>query len=292
MNVTSNGVQIRVPAVANLMIDSADRPDLANSSAWDFLIAKNQSLFNGFFTRIGATEVVLEWQQPNVAAIYNNKHITFTVGGGTVVPVVLTQAFQTVEDILNAFVVALNAATTAARFSVINLGGVYGIKDSLNQPIVISVTPGFTGDLSSQLNLQGSGSSFIWPFAPDLRPYRYLDFVSSQLTYNQNLKDSTSNLIDQNVLVRWYFTYDQPTPSDGYGFPILMGYEPFYLRRIFNPPKQIAWENNMPIGQLSFQVIGSTIINDQIAQEQTVVSGLLSDIVLGNWLMTLQVSEN
>jgi hypothetical protein len=71
-----------------------------------------------------------------------------------------------------------------------------------------------------------------------------------------------------------------------------MGYEPFYLRRIFNPPKQIAWENNMPIGQLSFQVIGSTIINDQIAQEQTVVSGLLSDIVLGNWLMTLQVSEN
>ena len=32
MNVTSNGVQIRIPAVANLMVDSKDRPNAVSSS--------------------------------------------------------------------------------------------------------------------------------------------------------------------------------------------------------------------------------------------------------------------
>jgi len=58
-------VTIRYPATANLMIDSSDRNTTRNPSAWDFQITKNQSIQNGFFTRVGTTEVVLEWCEPN-----------------------------------------------------------------------------------------------------------------------------------------------------------------------------------------------------------------------------------
>ena len=279
MNVTSNGVQIRVPAVANLMIDSADRDTAKNPSPFDFLIAKNQSLFNGFFTRIGATEVVLEWNTYNVSDLWENNTIRFTVAGGTVVDISFLPQFMTVENVLDAFVQQLNDATTANRFIVVTILGIVSITDTLNQPITIGTVPGGTNKLAAQLKLLGSGTDIIFPNRPDLRPYRDLDFVSAQLTYNQNLKDSTSSLSDQNVLVRWYFSYDTPTPADAYGFPILMGYEAFSLRRLYNPPKQIAWENNMPIGQIGFQVIGDDGV-------------LLPDISGSQWLMTLQVSEN
>jgi hypothetical protein len=260
------------------MIDSADRPS-TNSNPFDFLISKNQSLFNGFFTRIGATEVVLEWNQPNISLSYKNTTIRFTVNNGQNVDIDIGDEFFTVEDMLNLFIEELNDATTAARFVIESIGGVIGITDSNGDDIFIAVAPGGTNNLATQLNLQGSGTPFIYPQVPDLRPYRYIDFISSQLTYNQNLKDSTTNLIDQNVLVRWYFSYDSPMPIDLYGFPIYMGYEPFSLRRLYNPPKQIAWENNMPIGQLAFQVVGD---------DNKILPGGSGS----QWLMTLQISEN
>lgn len=278
MNVTSNGVQIRVPAVANLMVDSKDRRNPNNTNAFDFIISKNQSIFNGFFTRIGATEVVLEWNKPNISPIFENNTIRIIITGGPTVDTTLDEGFYTVADALNAIVDRLNAETTANRFEVIQRYGAYGIEDTNGSNMTIAVSPGGTNNLATQLNLDGSGTPFLFLFDPDLRPYRYIDFISSQLTYNQNLKDSTTSLSDQNVLVRWYFAYDSPTGADEYGFPILMGYEPFVLRRLYNPPKQIAWENNMPIGQLGFQVVGS--------------DGVIISSQGSEWLMTLQVSEN
>ena len=120
--------------------------------------------------------------------------------------------------------------------------------------------------------------------APDLRNYSYIDFLSSQLTYNQKLKDASTNAADNNVLCRWYFAWDNPPQLDGYGFPILQGYTSFVERRLFNPPKQIRWESNMPIGQLSFQIVDE--------------NGFLLSATEPNigayftWQMTLQVSED
>lgn len=274
MNASQIGTQIRYPSVANLMIDSADRR-VEYPSPWDFQIVKNQSLFNGFFTRIGATEVVLEWNNPNVND--GNNVLTFDVSGTSGIVLTLLPGFYTVAGIMNASVARLNQATTAARFSVANNNGLNGIVDGTSgNDITVRDSP-----LKTQMGWDdSSGTPFLTPLGPDLRPYRYLDFVSNQLTYNQNLKDSTSNLRDQSVLVRWYFAYDSPTATDDYGFPVLMGYEAFVLRRLFNPPKQIAWENNMPIGQVSFQVFGNDgklVVNDGENSQ---------------WLMTLQISEN
>jgi hypothetical protein len=257
------------------MIDSADR-GAAYPSPWEFQIVKKQSLFNGFFTRIGATEVVLEWNNPNIDNINNT--LVFTLVGATPsVTLTLLPGFYTVADIMNASVARLNQATTAGRFSVVNSNGLNGIVDG-NGTNNITVVD---SPLKTQMGwAASSGTPFLVAFGPDLRQYRYLDFVSNQLTYNQNIKDATSNLRDQSVLVRWYFAYDNPSPTDQYGYPVLMGYEAFVVRRLYNPPKQIAWENNMPIGQVGFQVYGSD-----------------GKIVLDNgdnsqWMMTLQISEN
>ena len=68
------------------------------------------------------------------------------------------------------------------------------------------------------------------------------------------MKDASTAKIVRDVLVRWYFAFDQPPALDAYGFPILMGYTPFCLRRTFSPAKQSMWENNIPVGNLEFQV--------------------------------------
>ena len=114
MNTTQIGTTIRPPSTANLMIDSFDREPVY-PSPWDFQIYKKQSLFNGFFTRIGATEVVLEWNKPNVA---NNSSLTFTLSVGGTETVLIAQfedAFYTVADVLNACVQNLNTQTAAGR---------------------------------------------------------------------------------------------------------------------------------------------------------------------------------
>jgi hypothetical protein len=117
------------------------------------------------------------------------------------------------------------------------------------------------------------------PFA-DLRPYRYLDFVSNNLTYNQRLKDTTSGFYERQVIVRFYFSSDN-LYLDDLNYPILPGYTSFSLIRQFNPPKQIRWSPNQPIGQLDFAVYGSDGL-----------PAVMDNTTQTNYQMTLQVSEN
>ena len=58
-----------------------------------------------------------------------------------------------------------------------------------------------------------------------------------------------------------------------------MGYTRFVRRRLYNPPKQIKWQPNQPMGNLSFQVYGDD--GDLVT----------ADLLDSNWLMTLQLSE-
>jgi len=268
--------QIRVPSVANFMIDSADRT--SGASAWDFTVAKNQNLANGFFTRLGATEVVMEWAIPNIE---DGDTLIFAFSSGAPVTVTFSSAsvngqFLTVAGVLDQCV-----QTLGAGFSVAESFGVYGI---LNANAAIAFTA-VTGTLAGKMNFD-TGSAFAFPQAPDLRLYRVLDILSSDLTYNQNVKDSQTSTSENNVLVRWYMANDIAVGADKYGYPILMGYEPFQLRRLYNPPKQIAWTPNMLIGNISFKVLG--VLNRPLAGQTSpvTVSGP------GEWLMTIQLSEN
>ena len=69
------GTTIREPSTANFLIDSYDRPTTQTAS--NFTIAKKNSLFNGFFTRFGVAEVVLDWGIPNISLeLYANNQFS------------------------------------------------------------------------------------------------------------------------------------------------------------------------------------------------------------------------
>lgn len=286
------GMTIRMPSTANLMLDSADRPNAATTRANDFQITRPQSILNGFFTRIGTTEVVLEYSTPNISTALDNNTITIdlsggTTGGGTKTATeILSSGIYTQAAVWNWVLAQLNAASAALTPAV-----TWSINSTtLGYPALVpsaNTYVEFSGTLATLLDVALGTPIFLGPTADasgvqlvpvDLRPFRYLDFVSQQLTYNQDLKDATTAAVVRDVLCRWYMAWDQPPEFDQYGFPILMGYTPFQLRRIFSPPKQIRWDNIQPIGNLSFQVY----------TDQNVLAPFNFST---NWLMTLQASE-
>ena len=288
-------VQIRQPATANLMVDSADRfytgsnsSDITYQPSDNFTIQRPQSVLNGFFHRIGTTEVVVSWSIPNISDAIGNTTFTVVMGLGTSFTVTLISGLYTVKECLDALVVQLNAVATLGTWSITNVDGITQLTCTTSFTVTAT-------KLSNQLGMTPGVPGFSRAiFAPDLRPVSAIDFVCQQLTYNQQLKDATSSPIDRNVLCRFYFAWDTTPPLDGYGFPILMGYTGFIARRTFSPPKQIRWETNMPIGQMAFQVYYSpvnTALNIN-APSTGLLSSLTGSTVLFNWQMTLQVSED
>ena len=279
------GMTIRMPSTANLMVDSADRNEALNPLANDFQISRPNSILIGFFTRIGTTEVVLEYNTPNISTALGNNTLTVDLSGVTAgvinTTATITSGCYTASELLDAVALALSdisgawtvnpvaggGATVEPAADVwVSLGGPVAEALAINTAYLLVGPTGALPGLFSEI------------FLVDLRPYRYLDFVSAQLTYNQDLKDSSTNPIARDVLCRWYMAWDQPPPLDAYGYPILMGYLPFTLRRTFSPPKQIRWDNIQPIGNLAFQVW----------TDQNVLAPFNAST---QWLMTLQVSE-
>ena len=265
---------IRYPATANLMIDSDDRNTTTNPSWADFQITRPQSVMNGFFTRVGTTEVVLEWCEPNIVA----DEIILDVSGAAVrsqQTFSIVNSFFNVSDLLNEIAVAFNNYN-GVTFSVSKIGNLAGINATGGKFRVISTPLAVKLGIDLDPSLQ-SRKSVIG--CPDLRLYRYLDFTSPQLTYAQDLKDTSTQTFPKDVLCRWYMAEDSQETYDSLGFPILMGYEGFVRRRLFNPPKQIKWDNNLPLGNMVFQVY----------DDNGDLMPVSSD---SNFLMTLQMSEN
>lgn len=292
---TDRAITFRQPATANLLIDSKDRNISQYSSPFDFQITRSQQIQNGFMTRVGTTEVVLEWYTPNISEALGNNTLVVDISGTGLVSghqIVFPDNFFTVAQAFTFLVDELNdlSGTSGVTFDIvtdIDDGYNYSLLATGGEFIFTENTP-----LLVQLKLLfGATVAASVPSMPlydgiDLRPYRYIDFTSAQLTYNQDLKDNSTASVNRDVLCRWYMAYDNQTPNtnstDEYRYPVLMGYEPFVIRRLFNPPKQIKWDSSQPIGNLSFQVFGSdgTIVREETADYNS------------QWLMTLQLSEN
>lgn len=282
---------IRQPSTANLMIDSLDRPDALNTNAGDFQITKQYSILNGFFTRIGTTEVVLEWNLPNISmdqpwAIDG----TFSVLiGATPHTVTVTTGNYTVQQCLDEIVSLLNAVSAPAVFS-IGTTPFVSLDCTANFTVVstnLSAALGFE-DSAPQAAFQQVG----YQHPPNIQGVRYIDFLSPTLTYNQDLKDATTMKTAYDVLCRWYMANTDSSSSflDGYGFPLYPGYMSFHERRLFNPPKQIKWDPIQVLGNLSFQVyFYPSIYTNAWTQNQATLPLTTYGY---EWLMSLQVSEN
>jgi hypothetical protein len=293
----------RQPSVANLLLDSNDAIDITQSYSVQYY--KKHNLINGFFTRIAVTEIVLNWFEPNIPGGYTMNWIitqagvptTFVIGGGGG-SLALQEGFYTVASLM-AFVIkelnrlAINVSSGASA----GTAAVFATTLSNGYPEIVITNAGaadevavssITGALATILRLPANGALIGaaanggLELSPgiDLRPYTYLDFTSDQLTYTQDVKDSSSAAYTKDVLCRWYFAFDEPPALDALGYPILMGYTAFCLRRQFSPPKQIKWEQNLPVGgALTVEVYGS---------DGRLADGMTSPT---SWLMTLQVSE-
>ena len=251
---TARGTNIRFPSTANLYIDSEDRSSGTSSS---FTINKPTNILSGFFTRLAVNEVVLDYAVPNVQAFYGNNTFTVTTtgtGAGTYT-VTLPDGNYTVKLALDTIVASLNTAIAGADpFSVSTPanGGVFLVV-SAGTYAITPTTLSIQLDLSDPIVAQASKQVLD----PRILNTKYLDITSQTLTYNQDLKDASTADNVRDVVYRWYLAWDNEGTYDAYGFPILQGYKPFIQRRSIAFPKQIKWDNIMPIGQLGFQVFDS-----------------------------------
>jgi len=283
-------VTMRPTSSANFYVDSLDKQ---SGSSGDFLIYKKQSLFNGFFNRIAMSEVLVDWGIPNIAAWWGNNTIEL-VNGGTgfnIGVLVLPDGFYTAVQALQQIASLVNAAAIAGG-DALRLTVTYdGLDVKLvstgvgNDPFFVVWEPfppnndppyALARQLFTTAQLAGAAvqNTELICASPRILGTTYIDIVSPQLTYNQDLKDATTNEQARDVLYRWYFSNDNvpqdreempllypavaPAPAVSMltktNLPVLQGYTAFVARRALPVPKQIRWDASQPIGQVAFQV--------------------------------------
>jgi hypothetical protein len=151
---------------------------------------------------------------------------------------------------------------------------------------------GFTSN-NSYLEEANNGQSTL------CQATRYVDIVCSQLTYNQPLKDTTTQPIARDSLCRLYL-------GDGNGFGnntavcdasnfTPPGTAPFTIYRQFQTPKMINWNSAgkayQPVpGVLRFEVLDDTGANLTEMVQDTDVFEAGGDYL--DWSATILVSEN
>lgn len=314
----------RSPSYAILGIDSEDRfknyTDQRNTlaltsgynvSPYDFQITKNESMMNGFFTRLAVTEVNFPFVIPNINSTTRKMTVLWQVGAGPVqvglinLPIGFYRPADLAAAVENA-VRALDPVNLAAftiQYAPTNMPNFVYETNAVGVTIGFSPLPANTTtypypDTTKQLfNLMGFTTINTNPsiqsagLATFCQGTRYIDIVCSQLTYNQALKDTMSQTVARDTLCRLYI-------SDGVGasqFFLLpsdpdfapTGTTPFPIYRQFQNPKFIRWLPNQPVpGALRFEVFDDNGIS---------LADLYGPSIIGrgeNWSMTLLVSED
>lgn len=317
----------RPVSTAILAIDSEDRfrdydesrgvvSAVPNYSPYDFTINKSQSLMNGFFTRLGVTELVFPWMIPNINRQTYLMGIEYDIGAGPVEDAIdLDEGFYTPSMIAAAIQAKVRAIAPAAG----DLGSftmTYGIA-TIGQPTTtqrpifeyktnnastVAFSPvgfgiyadrrrkqlfdllGFTG-ANEALSIEDDGTDTFCQYT------RYVDIVCTQLTANQALKDTMSQTVARDVLCRVYVgdavgSQSTVLPSSSTFCP--PGCMPTTIYKDFAQPKQIQWLPNQPVpGVLRFEVF-----DDAGNGLNSVIQGVTTAGNGANWSMTLLVSEN
>jgi len=288
-----------------------------NANPYNFTIYKSESLMNGFFTRLAVTEVVMNWAVPNI----NIKSSTILLNGYDATPapvqytITIPQGFYTPKELATALQVAIRAQGGGNFNGALVTYGAngfpvfgYAIGASVTTSMWFSPMPynsttypyppttkqlfdvlGFTQNntLPASSGIYGVTSFAQW--------CRYVDIVSPQLTYNQPLKDTTSQPISRDSLCRVYLdqitgAFNQNTANLDADAFTPTGCTPFVIYRNFTMPKQISWTPNQPVGQLTFQVFDDTgALLSEVLPSNSQTTNVPS---AADWAMTLQVSEN
>ena len=280
------GMPIRNPSTANFQINSRDRPvDTSGNYTQlsdNFTISLGQSLLNGFFTRMAVVEVVFDWKIPNVSAAAGNNQFVFTLSTpskalstySATIPTGNYQLIDLAKSIANNM---NNVANTTGFTSRYPLSEPYANTSifEIFPPVSIITSQSNSwlqaNNTSSPLNRQlgvstlaltntnsSNAGGTIGFLNPNVVPLKYVDIICRNLTYNQALKDGTTNKThNPDVLYRWNLSWDDNgNITDLQNNVIYQGYSKFQSRRFLAFPKQINWTPNQPIGTLQFELIG------------------------------------
>lgn len=230
-------ITMRPSATSIFAVDSDDRYQnygqrrSAPTYPFRFTIQKPESLLNGFFKRLALTEFRMNWTLPNISKAWGNNVINFvykTTLGGTpstafiVIPdgfygaeELATQLQSLLQDYIAGFVCTIsdgNDDTFYFRVPIDSTAYFYfSAVSGISNPTLQ------TRQLIDMLNIPNPTSTTFYQELeagiPNLRPMDYIDLVCSQLTYNQDLKDSTSALITRDMISRIYLDSDVPSQS-------------------------------------------------------------------------------
>ena len=251
INQANIGTTIRPSSTALLVIDSEDRyndfvakrnsqPGQYNYNPYNFVISKNQSIMNGFFTRLAVTEIVFPWAIPNINektgsiyVVYNGVKylISFNNTYASGQPL-LAVGFYTPNQLAVALQAAVRYVSGSTTFQM-KYGYAYKTTNTLSYVENIPAFEYSTGNTDTVyfLPLDYQSSSYPYPtttrqlydllgfntadnstpgvnvsygnptYAPAIK---YVDIICPTLVYNQALKDTSSAAISQDSLCRVY----------------------------------------------------------------------------------------
>jgi hypothetical protein len=291
--VENPGTPIRPPATAVMTIDSRDRVSVDRATGYrtdtttpyQIYINKQQTLMNGYFTRIAMSEINMQWNIPNVIDEVGSpqKNNTLLLESGAAAGVSTVTASYLIE-ILGGFYTPYELGQAIA--TKLNTGaGVFGSTNwictwlqDFNEFIINAGDPavffrirpqniGAADDLcnmmgfsypSSQFALGVRGSFASMQYTP------YFDIVSDNLTKKQNVRDnSTSFLTGQNLLCRVYLSEPgvSKQSATAAATPLvpntttIVGTRPFTLYREYSTPKQIYWDTKEFINVIDLRLV-------------------------------------
>jgi len=230
------GVDIREPSTALLGVSSADRYKTIQerrsrpSYPFSFIIAKNDNLMNGFFTRIALTEFRMNWALPNIAAVWGNNRIRVTIAGQPPQIITLPDGFYTPQDIGDILAGILDAVFVGYKWTIAvsKADGILfvtcvliasGVLQTISfQPDPANLSP--FRQLFDLLNITfnvGSGGTIpalsIFTGVPVLRFTDFIDIVCENLTAVQGVKDTSTSGAPRDVLCRLYLDADMPSDA-------------------------------------------------------------------------------
>jgi len=317
--VENPGIPIRQPATAILTVDTADR--LARTKVNDLYINKQETLVQGYFTRLALTELNFNWDIPNVNAYNNTMNLVFYYAPGLFFPLKISIAenFYGMADLATAVQNALNSAIAAVpvlaplytmnfivepenrQFRLVNTNGSakkFGIsplgKVEKGSTDLCDVMGFATADPAVEANIVQSGYATML-YTP------YFDIVSRQLTKKQNVRDSgTSDTTGQNLLARVYINPFGIVPNPAAAISpappekdAILGAKPFTIHYEFQNPKQVYWDTKEFINVIDLQLLDNKGRVLYETPTELTLGGSLYRLGSGeaNWQLTFQITE-
>lgn len=333
--VEDKAITIRPSSTALLCVDSDDRyKDFLQKRTtptypFSFNIQRNESILNGFFTRLAISEFRMYWTLPNISAAWGNNTLQYTTGGNTY-SITIPDGFYDLQTLMVTIEALIQAQGFLPTFIANpNPDGSSSYGSGGAATFFFPKPTSTTRTLYDMLNLQ---TPYAAPIPPNpavplslnaarggianLKPTDFIDIVCSQLTYNQDLKDSSTSPVVRDMIERIFL--DDATKSnyrtttklfDATGNPngeqvpqfepsdYINGSTPFVIYRQWTQPKQISWDKIQPIGNLTFE-----IYDDQGRSLQTlwtttypITPQTITGTYYANsfvWDMNLLISEN